>query len=89
MELTKQAASENQEPTGGGEVPRGEGVVGEEVEKKKEEEEEVVENGGIPGPTMVVQSRTIRFQKRASSTKNECSLLMFRYIFADVPTKLF
>ena len=64
MELTKQAASENQEP-GGGEAGREVGEVGgEEWEKKKKEKEEVanvVENGGIPGPTMVVQSRTIRF----------------------------
>ena len=58
MAMAKQAASEIQEPTGG-EVPR-EGEVGEGEEEKKEKELGVVENGGIPGPTMVVQSRTIR-----------------------------
>ena len=75
MKLTKQAASENQEPSGG-EVAREVGE--EEGEKKKKEEEEVanvVENGGIPGPTMVVQSRTIRFpissNIKVASTKNE------------------
>ena len=52
------AASEDPEPAGG------EGRPGEEEERKKEEEEKeankVVENGGLPGPTVVVQSRTIR-----------------------------
>ena len=51
------AASEDPEPAGG------EGRPGEEEERKKEEEKEankVVENGGLPGPTVVVQSRTIR-----------------------------
>ena len=99
MKLTKmkkQAASESQEPTGGGEVPREEGEVGGEVEKKKKEEEvaTVVENGGIPGPTMVVQSRTIRFHIYSNikvlSTKIECALLVFPYICAaDTPTNLF
>ena len=58
----QQAASEIQElATGGGEVPREEGKVGEGKGEKKEKEVGVVENGGIlPGPTMVVQSRTIR-----------------------------
>ena len=62
MAMAQQAASEIQEPTGGGEVPREEGKVGEEGKgEKKEKELVVVENGGIlPGPTMVVQSRTIR-----------------------------
>ena len=94
MEMKKQAASESQEPTGGGEVPREEGEVGGEVEKKKKEEEvaTVVENGGIPGPTMVVQSRTIRFHIYSNikvlSTKN--ALLVFPYICAaDTPTNLF
>ena len=92
-DMTKQAASENQEPTAGGEVPREE--VKEEVEKKKEEEvATVVENGGIPGPTMVVQSRTIRFHIYSNikvvSTKTECALLVFPYICAaDTPTNLF
>ena len=82
-EMKKQAASESQEPTGGGEVPREEGEVGGEVEKKKKEEEvaTVVENGGIPGPTMVVQSRTIRFHIYSNikvvSTKTEFALLVF------------
>ena len=51
------AASEDPEPAGG------EGRPGEEERKKEEEEKEankVVENGGLPGPTVVVQSRTIR-----------------------------
>ena len=52
------AASEDPEPAGG------EGRPGEEEGRKKEEEEKeaskVVENGGLPGPTVVVQSRTIR-----------------------------
>ena len=52
------AASEDPEPAGG------EGRPGEEEKRKKEEEEKeankVVENGGLPGPTVVVQSRTIR-----------------------------
>ena len=63
MEMTKQAASETQEPTGGGELGQ-EGEVGGEGEGEGEKEEKregaKVENGGIPGPTMVVQSRTIR-----------------------------
>ena len=77
MVMSKQAASEIQEPTGGGEVPREEGKVGEGKGEKQEKELVVVENGGIlPGPTMVVQSRTIRCHissnVKAASTKNEC-----------------
>ena len=57
------AASEDPEPAGG------EGRPGEEEERKKEEEEKeaskVVENGGLPGPTVVVQSRTIRSPSNA------------------------
>ena len=69
MAMAKQAASEIQEPTGG-EVPR-EGEVGEGEEEKKELG--VVENGGIPGPTMVVQSRTIRsnFKFKSQSIRSQ------------------
>ena len=74
MKLTKQAASENQEPSGG-EVAREVGEEEGEKKKKGEEVANVVENGGIPGPTMVVQSRTIRFpissNIKVASTKNE------------------
>ena len=65
------AASEDPEPAGG------EGRPGDEEERKKEEEEKeaskVVENGGLPGPTVVVQSRTIRSPSDAFWKKNPIS----------------
>ena len=85
------AASEDPEPAGG------EGRPGEEEEKRKKEEEEkeankVVENGGLPGPTVVVQSRTIRSPSDAflqlQIGKKERGARLFSPEFYDKKTKV-
>ena len=82
------AAAEDPEPAGG------EGRPGEEEERKKEEEEKeankVVENGGLPGPTVVVQSRTIRcpsdaFLQLQTEKKNPLSSQRCNHLYSTVP----
>ena len=75
------AAAEDPEPAGG------EGRPGEEGRKKEEEEKEaskVVENGGLPGPTVVVQSRTIRFPSNAFLQLQIEKRILFHYNVAII-----
>ena len=75
------AASEDPEPAGG------EGRPGEEERKKEEEEKEaskVVENGGLPGPTVVVQSRTIRSPSNAFLQLQIEKRILFHYNVAII-----
>ena len=78
------AAAEDPEPAGG------EGRPGEEEERKKEEEEKeaskVVENGGLPGPTVVVQSRTIRSPSNAFLQLQIEKRILFYYNVAIIST---
>ena len=78
------AASEDPEPAGG------EGRPGEEEERKKEEEEKeaskVVENGGLPGPTVVVQSRTIRSPSNAFLSLQIEKRILFHHNLAIIST---
>ena len=77
------AAAEDPEPAGG------EGRPGEEERKKEEEEKEaskVVENGGLPGPTVVVQSRTIRSPSNAFLQLQIEKRILFHYNVAIIST---